>query len=371
MKILSLQYKNFRNLKETALLPHSNINIIYGNNAQGKTNILESIWILTGGHSFRGCKDKNLIAFEKDFARVECNFQTLDRVQNIKMVISNKCKKATLNNVPKRLISMVVGAFCCVVFSPEHLSLVKSSPADRRKFLDAAICQVKPSYAGSLVQYNKTLENRNALLKDLYKSPSLESTLDIWDEKLSYFGALVAAERIKYTKKLSQYSEVFYDGISNSEEKLKIAYSPSYIKECKSFDDIKLSIYNALKSRLKESVSAGFTTVGPQRDDLLITINSKDAKKFASQGQQRSCVLALKLSEASILKDITGEEPIILLDDVMSELDSSRQDFLMNKIKDKQVFITCCDGNTISRLENGKSFLIQDGEIVSDREGVF
>lgn len=364
MKILNLQYKNFRNIEEVKLIPHQNVNIIYGDNAQGKTNILEGIWILTGGHSFRGCKDRNLISFGKDFTKVECDFQTNERSQNIRMVISNKSKKATLNSVPKKLISMVIGTFCCVVFSPEHLSLVKNSPAERRKFLDTAICQMKPSYAASLVQYNKTLEHRNALLKDLYKSPSLESTLDIWDERLSHLGALVASERAKYTRRLSLYSKMFYDGISGDKEHLRVSYSASYIKDCKNFQDLKISLYNSLKLKLKESINVGFTTVGPQRDDLLITIDNKDAKKFASQGQQRSCVLALKLSEASILKETTNEEPIILLDDVMSELDKNRQNFLMNKIKDKQVFITCCDENTISRLEDGKSFHIQNGVII-------
>lgn len=365
MKILSLQYKNFRNLKETKLVPHSNINIIYGDNAQGKTNILESIWILTGGHSFRGHKDKNLIAFEQDFAKVECEFKTIDRSQSIKIVISNKNKKATLNNVPKKSISMIVGKFCCVVFSPEHLSLVKNSPAERRKFLDTTICQMKPSYVSLLVNYNKTLEHRNALLKNLYKSPSLESTLDVWDERLSFLGALIASERIDYTSKLSLYSKAFYDGISGNKEHLRVLYNPSYIKDCENTQDIKLSLYNMLKTKLQESINLGFTTVGPQRDDLLITIDGKDAKKFASQGQQRSCVLALKLSEASILKEITGEEPIILLDDVMSELDSGRQDFLINKIKDKQVFITCCSEDAVLKLQNGRSFHIQDGGIIS------
>lgn len=364
MKILKLHYKNFRNLKENELIPHSNINVIYGNNAQGKTNILESIWILTGGHSFRRCKDKDLIAFNEDFARVEADFEAFERKQNLKMIISDKNKKATLNNVPKNLISMIIGTFCCVVFSPEHLSLIKSSPSERRKFLDAAICQTKPSYASVLVKYNKTLEHRNALLKDLYKSPSLESTLDVWDEKLSYLGASVTAERIKYTEKLCKYSEMFYDGISKSKEKLQVVYSPSYIKECNSFEDIKSSLYKTLKDKLKESINSGFTTVGPQRDDLSISINEKDSKKYGSQGQQRSCVLALKLSEASILKEVTGEEPVILLDDVMSELDSTRQDFLINKINNKQVFITCCEESTISQLKEGKSFHIENGIIL-------
>lgn len=362
MRILRLGFENYRNLNKGYITPSDGVNIIYGNNAQGKTNLLESIWLFTGGRSFRGAKDNDLIKFREKSAKIEMAFYSEEREQSAEITIAAGKRTAKLNGVQKPSASALIGNFCGIIFSPVHLSLIKDGPAERRKFVDAAICQIKPSYTSLLAGYNHTLSQRNTLLKDIPYHRELMDTLDIWEDKLATYGAYIVYERRKYTESLKKYSSEIYSGISDGKEKMTLEYVSSFCDD--DCDNIK-SIAEAMKKKLygtrKEDIFAGYTSVGPHRDDLSVKIDGKSARLFGSQGQQRSCVLALKLSEATILKDKIGEKPIVLLDDVMSELDNSRQDYILNCINGWQVFITCCEPSTVTRLIEGKKIRVENG----------
>ena len=365
MKINSVKLNNFRNISSMELHATDGVNVIYGENAQGKTNILEAIWLFTGCKSFRGSKDAEFIKFNEEISKINLDFSDNVRNKKSEIIIGNKKKNVSLNGVSLRSSSELIGSFYAVIFSPSHLSLIKDGPSGRRRFLDTALCQLKPSYAEHLAGYRRALLQRNALLKDLHLSPQLYDILDSWDDQLARYSASVILERLKYIEILSQYSKQIYAGISENKESFSVTYSRNDIT------DINISVndlYNLERERIKnarkEDVLYKTTTIGPHRDDLDIFINNVSARSFGSQGQQRSCALALKLGESEIIKKITGETPVALLDDVMSELDEKRQDYVLNHINDRQVFLTCCDPSQVLRLCGGKSFMINGGEIV-------
>ncbi|MBE6799799.1 MAG: DNA replication/repair protein RecF [Ruminococcaceae bacterium] len=363
MTINSVKIKNFRNIAELSFTADNGVNVIYGENAQGKTNILESIWLFTGCKSFRGAKDNELIKFGEDFAKINLDFSDNIREKKSEIIIADKKKNASLNGVSLRSTAELIGSFYAVIFSPVHLSLIKDGPAARRKFLDTALCQLKPSYAEHLAGYKRALIQRNALLKDLHLNSELYDMLDTWDDQLARYSACVIKERLQYIDLLSDYSKSIYSGISENKENFSVFYSKNINKEL-SVKDIYLNEIEILKNSRKEDIFSKTTTVGPHRDDLEILINNVSARSYGSQGQQRSCALALKLGESEIIKKVTGETPVALLDDVMSELDEKRQDYVLNHINDRQVFLTCCDPSQVLRLCGGKSFLIKGGEII-------
>ena len=344
MLVKKIEFTNFRNLENTALCPKDGINVIFGNNAQGKTNIIECLWLFTGGRSFRGSKDSELIAFDSDHAEIRLEFNSEGRDQCIELNIRNGKRSATLNDVPKKYISQIIGSFTAVVFSPDHLTLIKNGPEERRAFIDGALCQIKPAYAVQLSRYKKILGERNALLKDIPRHRELEDTLDIWNEKLAAEGAAVARTRALYTEGLKKHAALFYDGISEGRESLEIEYKISFRAEnTMSSSEMSQMMLENLRKRQSDDIYLGYTTTGPHRDDLSVKINGKEARSFGSQGQQRSAVLSLKLAEAALLAEKKGEAPVILLDDVLSELDPSRQDYLLSRLEGMQVFITCCE----------------------------
>lgn len=363
MTVNSVKIKNFRNIADLSFTADNGVNVIYGENAQGKTNILESIWLFTGCKSFRGAKDNELIKFGEDFSKINLEFSDNLREKKSEIIIADKKKNASLNGVSLRSTAELIGSFYAVIFSPVHLSLIKDGPSARRKFLDTALCQLKPSYAEHLAGYKRALVQRNALLKDLHLNSELYDMLDTWDDQLARYSACVIKERIQYIDLLSDYSKNIYSGISENKEEFSVFYSKKISKDY-SVKDIYLSEIENLKNSRKEDIFSKTTTVGPHRDDLEILINNVSARSFGSQGQQRSCALALKLGESEIIKKVTGETPVALLDDVMSELDEKRQDYVLNHINDRQVFLTCCDPSQVLRLCGGKSFLIKGGEII-------
>lgn len=365
MIINSVNIKNFRNIADLSFTADSGVNVIYGENAQGKTNILEAIWLFTGCKSFRGAKDNELIKFDEEFAKINLDFSDNLREKKSQIIISDKKKNASLNGVSLRSTAELIGSFYAVIFSPVHLSLIKDGPSARRRFLDTALCQLKPSYAEHLAGFKRALIQRNALLKDIHLNSQLYDMLDTWDDQLARYSAAVIKERLNYISLLSDYSKIIYSGISENKEIFSVSYSKNeIINENFSVKDIYLNELEKIKKARKEDIIAKTTTIGPHRDDLEILINNVSARSFGSQGQQRSCALALKLGESEIIKKITGETPVALLDDVMSELDEKRQDYVLNHINDRQVFLTCCDPSQVLRLGGGKSFLIKDGEII-------
>ncbi len=364
MKINSVELNNFRNISSIKLEATDGVNVLYGENAQGKTNILEAIWLFTGCKSFRGAKDPDFIKFGEDIAKINLSFSDNIREKKSEIVFGNKKKNVSLNGIPLRSSAELIGSFYGVIFSPTHLSLIKDGPSERRRFLDTALCQLKPSYAEHLAGYKRALMQRNALLKDIHLNSQLYDMLDSWDDSLARYSAAVISERLKYIDILSCYSKDIYSGISEYREKFSVSYSRKDITDINiSVHDLYINELESINAARKEDILTRSTTVGPHRDDLDIRINNVSARSFGSQGQQRSCALALKLGESEIIKKITGETPVALLDDVMSELDEKRQDYVLNHINDRQVFLTCCDPSQVLRLCAGKSFLIKGGNL--------
>ena len=367
MNVTRLNISNFRNIEHLELEPDKGINIIFGENAQGKTNLIECIWLFSGFRSFRGSKDNDLIRFGEDFLRTEMSFYGSGRDQDAKLIISRQQKKILLNSVPLTAASKLIGNFNCVVFAPSYLSLVKGNPSDRRKFIDSALCQFRPFYAKLLTDYNKILVQRNTLLKDLKHNKNNYEFLEIWNEEMAQKASLIISERVRYLKMLTDTSSVIYSGLSRNKENLSLGYMLKV--SANRYENVTEDIYiGRMREIIKQSENSdilyGTTNVGAHRDEINIKIDDISAKSFGSQGQQRSAALALKLGEAEILKEITGERPVALLDDVMSELDVHRQDYILNHIRDWQVFITCCEPSTVLRLYDGKTFEIRNGRII-------
>ena len=364
MYVRSLEFKNYRNLVDNKIEPSEKINVFYGNNAQGKTNVLEVLWLFCGGHSFKGAKENEFIKFGEKFAKIKATFFSQNREQEAEIIFNNNKKEVVINGVKKNSSASLIEKFNAVVFSPEDLTLVKRGPSARRRFIDSAICREKLRNAIVISKYNQTLNQRNALLKDIYRHPELRDTLDIWDDTLCSLGAKIIFQRLSYIDKLSSDAEKYHYGISDNTEKLQIVYSSNCSAK---FGDSEQEIFEKfseyLKKSKKDDIQSGLTNIGPHRDDFNIIINGRKAKVFASQGQQRSAVLSLKLAEANVLSELTGENPVILLDDVLSELDNKRRDFLLNKIKNYQVFITTCELSEEEGLKNGKKFLVKEGNI--------
>ena len=353
MKVLELRASGFRNLETLRFFPCGGLNAVTGENAQGKTNLLEAMWLFTGGRSFRGARDQELVRAGAQEARLSLTFFSGGREQRAELTLRGGARQAVLNGVPKRGMAELIGRFCAVVFSPEHLSLVKGGPAERRAFLDSALCQAKPSYAIAYARYRRTLNQRNALLKDIARHPELEDTLPIWDDRLCRSGAVLIRERRAYLERFAPRASAHYAGIAHGREELRLTYEPSCGGD----------MAESLRRALREDIRFGHTSVGPHRDDIGIEIGGMAARLYASQGQQRSAVLAMKLAEAAVLAEACGEEPVVFLDDVLSELDGSRQLYLLSSLSGRQSFLTGCElppralGGTAAR------FLVRGGAV--------
>lgn len=374
MTVTTLSLSRFRNIGDMVFSPCNGVNIIYGDNAQGKTNLIEALWLFTGAKSFRGAKDAELVAFESQRACLSLSFAADDREQTAEITLTTgagKKKEVKLNGVQKDSVAALMGRFCAVVFSPAHLAIVSEGPGERRRFLDTAITQVRPVYDRLLSEYQKALTQRNALLRDLPYHSELADTVELWDERLAKTGASIMRLRIKYCKRLSAEASAIYAGIAGDKECLRTIYQPSIAPkdpDCTDPHVLYGEIRDALREGLSEDIKTGFTTKGIHRDDLDITIDGMPVRLYGSQGQRRSAVLSLKLAEGNLLKEVLGENPVILLDDVMSELDSARQEYILNHVKDRQVFITCCDSAVCGCLERGKTFFITNGSIAEGEE---
>jgi DNA replication and repair protein RecF len=359
-----MEFDGFRNLKTGVFCPAFDINIIYGKNAQGKTNLLEALWLFTGSRSFRGAKDSETVAFDRNRAELKLCFNSGGREQKAEIFIEKR-RIAKIGGIPLSSPVKLSGRFRAVVFSPAHLSLIKDGPEERRKFLDSAYCQLRPAYHKILADYQRALVQRNSLLKSIRDGGS-SAGIDIWDEKLAFASTQVFAARTAYIRRLNPAVQKIYAGISRGSETLNIKYDSCAGDETTALKTAYQNLLLQLKQKIDTDIAAGFTTVGAHRDDLSVEIKSKPVRIYGSQGQQRSAVLSLKLAEASILKEETGEQPVALLDDVLSELDTSRQDYILNHINGWQVFLTCCDPSPVYRLTGGRVFKIEQGQITQE-----
>lgn len=372
MYITKLYVNGFKNLKDINISPHPKLNIFCGKNAQGKTNLIESIWICSGVKSFRNTKDKSMININDEVLNIELAFKDNNREQIIKYNMSRpnlKEKNVSLNGVKLKAPSNLFGSFNCVIFTPEDLELSKGSPDNRRKFVDLSVSQIKNSYNSVILKYDNILEQRNALLKNINQGKSKTEELEIWDVQLASMGSYISFLRYNYIKKLNSFAKHLYNEISKGNEELELKYFSTVFSDLENKKDYRGKMteeyFNCLKNSLNDDLRAGFTTKGIHRDDLNGYINNLPVRDFASQGQHRSLALILKLAQAYILSEEINESPCILLDDVLSELDISRQKFVISKIDNMQVFITCCDKNIpFDKKSRGKLFFIDDGNIV-------
>ncbi len=355
MKVETLTLENFRNISAAQIEADPGINVFYGQNAQGKTNLLEAIWLFTGAKSFRGAKDNEFIKFGAPFCRNQMQFFAADRSQTAEMVIEKK-RKVVLNGVEQNSPSDLAGRFTAIVFSPKDLSVISDGPKERRRMLDMAICQLYPEYIGISREYLRAVAQRNYLLKSIKYNDAAYDMLEDFEEIIAQKGAKIIAYRQQYIQEICRFLPEIYRGISAHREEMQCDYETGASANAEAFKE-------ALRQARKEDIKTFTTSVGPHRDDLLVQIDGLTTRTYGSQGQRRSAALALKLAEAEVIYNVTGERPVALLDDVMSELDEKRQNYILNHIKDWQVFITCCELHSVERLQKGKTFFVQGGQI--------
>lgn len=362
MNITNYWSENYRNLDRFEIHPCEGINIIYGENGQGKTNIIESIWLFTGCNSFRTYRYAELINKGAEKAKVSIEYNSNGYEQFATLDIA-ATREFTLNGIKKRSSREFLGEFKSVVFSPLSLSVVNGGPSDRRKFLDIAISLIRPVYASDLMRYIKIMQNRNALLKQISLGMTDAQMLEAWDEELAKAGGKVTKSRIEYLEKISDYTGDIYREISGGKEKLSLSYMSPFYEESKDEYEIAEKIYNQLQKSRESDIKRLATSAGPHKDDILINVNNMNIRNFGSQGQQRTAALALKIAEAYIIKNESGDSPVILLDDVMSELDFNRQTCLLKYLSGWQVFVTCCDPTNLSAVKDCKLFKVRNGSI--------
>ena len=342
MWIKKLKIKNFRNYESEEINLEKNINIFYGQNAQGKTNIIESIFLCSLGKSFRAKKDKEMIKLNEQNALVEVEYEKSDRDGKIKIEIGNK-KNIYLNGIKIKKLSELLGNLNIVIFTPDDINILKGGPQNRRRFLDIMISQLRPNYMHILNLYIKTIEQRNNYLRQIKEEHKDENLLEIWDEKLAEYAIKIYEYRKEFIEKIIKKLDIIHKNITNGEEQIEL----EYVTEC----DSKEKYLKLLKERRKLDIIKGFTTKGVHRDDFMIYINKKDIKIFGSQGQNRTAMLSLKLAELQVINDEIGEYPILLLDDFMSELDKNRRKNFLENIEDTQVIITGTEKLDIENLE--------------------
>ena len=373
MFITELSVDGFKNLREIDIKPHEKINIFCGQNAQGKTNLIESIWLCSGARSFRGTKDKRMIGDDAQVMDIRLKFKNSFREQEIRYAMAKpnfKEKNVSLNGVKLKAPSKLFGELNCVIFTPEDLELSKGSPDKRRQFTDLSVAQIRNSYNAVIEKYEKLIDQRNSLLKSINWGKGRREELEVWDVQLAQMGAYISLMRHKYIEKLGRYAKELYSEISGEREVLDIeylstVYGRNELENAVDYKEDLREIYlEVLKNGIEEDIRAGFTQKGVHRDDVVCRINGNLVREDASQGQHRSVALIMKLSQAYILSEEIDDYPVILLDDVLSELDPSRQRFVISKIHDMQVFITCCDMNIpFDDKQHGKIFNIDKGQI--------
>lgn len=353
MLVKNIKCNNFKNIEFLEFSPCEEMNVIYGENAQGKTNLIEAIWLFTGAKSFRQSKENTFLKNGAQKGKNELTFLSKGIENSAKIEFLEK-KTAFLNEKQLSAPSKLAGNFNAVVFSPADLSLVCDGPKVRRNFLDLAIGQIYPIYINILRNYIKAVTQRNQIIKDYKYDSSLSVMLDVFEEEISSMGKKIIEYRKNYLETLKKYIPVIYNGLSCGKENIEI----EYVCSCEA-EDLKQKL---LLSR-KEDMYSAVTSVGPHRDDIEIKINGLNVRGYGSQGQKRSVALSIKLAQAETIKEITGENPVCLLDDVMSELDPARQNYILNHIKGRQSFLTCCDPSNFKNLEVGKIIEIKNGKI--------
>lgn len=363
---------NFRNYENTAIEVSPNLNLLIGDNAQGKTNLLESVYLAAVGKSHRTNKDQDLVRWSADFFRIRLAVNKGPSVLNLEINYSrDKRKQYKINGVPKNKLAELLGNFNAVLFAPEHLMLVKGSPQERRRFLDAEISQTNPLYYHNLQEYLRVVVQRNNCLKAT-KGKKVQETLAVWDSQLVETGIKLILKRVEVLKKLNPLARLVHRKITNGKENLEIIYK-STLGEISglSVEEIRALFFERIKENFQQEIVRGFSLVGPHRDDLLLRVNDYELRLYGSQGQQRTTALALKMAELEFIRAETGQYPVLLLDDVMSELDYNRRMFLLESIQDRvQTFVTATGTDCFpeSILKKARIFLIHGGQVCKEKK---
>ncbi len=351
MRLTSLELDNFRNYEHAEIYPASGITVFVGNNAQGKTNVLEAVHLCCTGRSHRTPRDKELVRWEQPFGQVELKVEQADGSHEIEILLSStERKKVKVGGNFIARSGELLGHVNGVMFSPEDLRMVKGGPAERRRFVDMELSQIRPSYYYALQRYNRALLQRNKLLKEAVYKPALQETLIVWEEQLARYGAKIMHWRAGFVERLAEAAHANHLSISGDKEQLKVLYAAD-VPLPEKVEQLEEILKQVLSRSREKDLQRGTTQVGPHRDDLALWLNEVDVRVFGSQGQQRTTALSLKLSELDVMREETGEWPVLMLDDVMSELDPDRKRHLLSKLEPVQVLVSCTD---ISDLAGAK-----------------
>jgi DNA replication and repair protein RecF len=359
MFFTKIKLRNFRNYKDQTVYFNQKVNIITGDNAQGKTNLLESLYIMSLGKSFRTARDADMIGFEEGFCSAKTTFVKEGKESNIEIILSREGKSIIIDGIKAKKSSELLDNVYIVAFTPEDMKIVKDEPERRRRFIDRELCQLKPVYYGNLARYKKVLLQRNALLK---KCISNDELMDVWEDKLAEYGSRIIEERNHYIERIKKESSDIHKEITGEKEELDLFYEASipYHKDRK---EIQRVFADRMKEERKRDFFKGSTGSGPHKDDIRINVDGVDIRNFGSQGQQRTAALSLKLAGINIIKEEKNEFPVLLLDDVLSELDEKRQEYLINKLSNVQLFITTAEIKEplFKTLSEKKTFTVEKG----------
>ena len=358
MFIRSLELKNYRNYDELSMEFSSGTNLLYGDNAQGKTNILEAVYLAATTKSHRGSKDREMIQFHADEAHIRIQYEKQDIIHQLDMHLKkNRAKGVAIDRIPIRRSSDLLGQIPVIFFSPEDLKIIKNGPSERRKFMDLELSQLESLYLYYLSKYNKILMQRNNLLKQIKFQENLIDTLEAWDIQLVKYGYEIIRYRKDFIEHLNLIIRDIHKRLTGQQEEIKIEYENSVAYD---------SFLTEIKKKRNVDLKYATTNIGPHRDDIRFLVNDIDIRRFGSQGQQRTAALSLKLAQIQLVKEVLKDSPILLLDDVLSELDSHRKVYLLEGIREIQTFITCTglDEFIDQHLPIQRMFQIKAGKVV-------
>lgn len=345
-----IKLSDYRNVGKAEICFEPGVNFLFGENAEGKTNLLEAVYLFARGRSFRTSHDAELIMHEKEYASAELEFTDRNRKQKLELYYNSQGQRRTVKNgVSISRMSEFIGSFRAVLFCPQMLGIVQDGPAARRSFLDIAISQIDPIYLSSLQKYKNLINQRNALLKEYYsQKEGFETMMDVFAEQISECAEIIAQKRLSYTESLDKNVKLYFEDMMGEKERPIISYGCYKSKD---------EFYKLFTENIQKEIKYAVSLYGPHKDELDIKLNGYDAKEFCSQGQQRSLALALKIAEGEISKEVCGEYPVFLFDDIMSELDEKRRYYLLNNLKKRQIILSSCE----DQLSDVPKFLVKDG----------
>ncbi len=365
MKLCKLNLRNFRNYEVLSLTFEPGVNLIVGDNAQGKTNLLEAIGYLGSGKSFRAIKQREMIRFGADFGEIEGEIFSQERQQTLRWVLFDSAKPRQLwrNGAKKKNAGEIAGVLSTVLFCREDLMVLKTGASSRRRLGDHALCQLRPNYDAALTEYNRILEQKNRILKDRFENPGLLEVLPEYNLRLCQVGALLISYRARFFDSLGKEAAAFHGQFSAGKEEFTLEYKTvsTVTDPFAPVAELTHALLDHLESHYRAELESAQCLTGPHKDDFSVALNGIDLKAYGSQGQTRTGAISLKLAQRELMRRELGQQPVLLLDDVLSELDPGRQDFVLNQIHDGQVFITCCEPGRFTKL--GKTIEIEKGTI--------